>query len=281
MRRSPSATGEVGNRRMLVMRLVHVAVVVVSICAASKAHAVDHLMRISEIGLSKGGDTTIQFVELEDTFGESFPNNPYTLELFDADGGSLGTVTLAIPASTTRYLVATANADAAYGTDADAGLTVALPADGQACFTRGTFRIHCVAWGCINTAIVSGNSQRAPSPPDDMSVQRQGNGTYQVATPTPGAANQAGTMAANCPTDPDAPPTVDGPVDAGAIDALDPGPGDAGLHGDDVDGDDDGGCCEVHGRDGAYGSGVLALGLLFALRRRSRRTSKLGDRASG
>lgn len=259
---------------MLVMRqLGHIAVVVIAICAASKAYAVDHLMRISEVGLSKGGDTTIQFIELEDEFGESFPNNPYTLELFDADGGSLGMLSLTIPASTTRYLVATAAADAAYGTTADVELTVALPTDGQVCFTRGTFRIHCVAWGCVNTPIVSGQTQRVPSPPDDMSVQRQSNGTYQIATPTPDAANQAGTMAASCPTDPDAPPTVDGPVDAGAIDALDPSSGDAGLHGDDVDGDDDGGCCEVHGRSSAFGSGVLALGLLFALRRRSRRAS--------
>lgn len=252
---------------MLVMRqLGPVAVVVVAICAASKAYAVDHLMKIVEIGLSRSGDSTVQFIELEDPFGESFPNNPYTLELFDADAGSLGTVTLNVPGSTTRYLVATAAADTAYGTTADAALTVSLPADGQACFTRGTFRIHCVAWGCINTLIVG--AQRAPSPPDDQSSQRQSNGTFQVATPTPDAANQAGTMAASCPTDPDAPPTVDGPVDAG-IDALDPSFDDAGVGGSES-GDDGGGCCEVHGSDGAYGSGVLALGLLLALRRRRR-----------
>lgn len=267
---------------MTAMRhLVQAVVIGLAIGSASTAYAVDHLMKIAEVGLSKGGDPAVQFIELEDPFGESFPNNPYTLELFDADAGLLGSVSLTIPGGTTRYLVATAAADTAYGTTADAELTVSLPVDGQACFTRGTFRIHCVAWGCVDTPLVG--AQRIPSPPDNMSAQRQSNGMYQLATPTPDADNQAGAMAAACPADPDAAPAVDGPIDAGPIDALDPSGDDAGT--DDRNDDDDtdgggGGCCEVDGTQGAFGSGLLAVGLLLALRRRSRRAVKLGSAAT-
>jgi hypothetical protein len=240
-------------------------VVALAICSGSKAYAVDHLMKINEILRSKNGDTGVQFVELEDAFGESFPNNPYTLEVYDANATLVGSVTLNVPASTTRYLVATAAAE--FDTNRDATLNVALPENGQVCFVRGTFKIHCVAWGCLNTVLVG--AERAPTPPDNMSVQRQSPSGWQLATPTPDATNTAGTTVANCPTEPDAAPAVDGPPpDAGVNpDAIDEG-GDAGTGGNNNNGDDGGGCCEVNGARGAAGSIVLALGVLLALRRR-------------
>lgn len=268
---SPSASAEGVGRRMIVMRnLGQILVVAAAVCASSKAYALEHLMKVGEVLVSKDGDTAIQYIELEDV-AEPFPNS-YRLEVYDAAAAQIGMVALDVPQNVpVRLLVGTAAADAEFGTTRDADLPSTLPADGQACFVNNAnVKIYCMAWGCIDTLLIG--AKRAPSPPDGMSSQLQGNFTYQVATPTPGAANQAGTMAANCPTDP-----VDGPVDAGLIDALDPGPidaldpahGDGGVGGS--DNGDDGGCCQVDGSRSAYGFGVLALGVLLALRRRARR----------
>ena len=91
-----------------------------------------------------------------------------------------------------------------------------------------------------------------------MSAQRQSDGTFQIATPTPNAANIAGTTMAACPTDP-----MDGPPDAGVKDAPgNPNNGDAGLTNP-----NNGGCCNVDDR-GAGGAILLALGTLVAIRRR-------------
>jgi hypothetical protein len=133
----------------------------------------------------------------------------------------------------------------------------------------------CLAWGCIQTQIVAGVMLRAPSPPNDQSVQRQSNGTYQLATPTPDADNVAGTLAANCPTEPDAPPMVDGPPVGGDA-GLTP---DSGTGGNDAGGgsnnnDDGGGCCHVKGSRGAASAVLLALGVVLALRRSRRKPSR-------
>jgi uncharacterized protein (TIGR03382 family) len=89
-----------------------------------------------------------------------------------------------------------------------------------------------------------------------MSVQRQGDGTYQVATPTPNTANIAGSTIKACPTDPidtvsdDLPLIEDAPRDAG--------------NGNNGGG---GGCCQTSNYD-APGAIVLALATLLGLRRR-------------
>jgi hypothetical protein len=48
--------------------------------SASPALAAYHLMKVSEVGLSKGGDTTAQFIELVDN-GEPFPAGTYDLTI--------------------------------------------------------------------------------------------------------------------------------------------------------------------------------------------------------
>jgi hypothetical protein len=249
-----------------------------AICSSSTAFAADHLMRVGEVLVSKDNDTAIQYVELEDPVQEPFPSNPYAVEIYDGAGTRLGQpVQLTIDPNTQRILVGTAAADTAFGTTRDATLPATLPADGQACFVRpgSNTKIMCLAWGCVQVRIVAPVMLRAPSPPNDQSVQVQGNGTYQLGTPTPDAVNVAGTMAANCPTEPDAPPPVDGPItpDAGVI--PDSGAGSDAGGGNHNNGDDEGGgCCQVEGSRGALGACLLALGVVLALRRSRRKPSR-------
>jgi hypothetical protein len=253
--------------------LARLVVVAAAICSSSTALAADHLMRVSEVMISKSNDTAIQFVELDDPSLESFPSNPYSLAIYNAAGTQQGQpVQFTVLANTQRFLVGTDAADTAFGTTRGATLPATLPADGQACFiSAGNIKIMCLAWGCIQTQIVANVMVRAPSPPNDQSVQRQSNGTYQLATATPDATNIAGTMASNCPTEPDAAPMVDGPplADAGLTpDSGGGGSADAG--GNNNNGDDGGGCCNVEGSRGAAGTCLLALGVLLAFRRSRR-----------
>jgi hypothetical protein len=249
--------------------LLQLVVVAVAICSASTAYALEHAMRVGEVLLSRNGSNTIQYIELQDQFQEPFPN-AYRLEVYNASATMIGMVALNVPANTQRMLIATAAADTSFGTTRDATLPVTLPTDGQACFVNNAnVKIHCVAWGCVTTVLVG--ATRAPSPPDGQSSQMQANGTYQVGTPTPDAANQAGAMAANCPTEPDAPPMVDGPStmpDAGGSMNAD-----AGNSGGNNNPGDDTGCCQVKGSRGAAGAAFLALGVLLALRRSRRKPS--------
>jgi hypothetical protein len=246
-------------------------VVGLAICSASTAYALEHLMRVDEVLISRNGNNGIQFIELDDPGLEPFPNGPYKLVIYDSNATQIGQpISLNVPANTQRLLVATAASDASFGTTRDALLNVTLPADGQACFKNaGDASIMCLAWGCINTLVIG--AVRAPSPPDGQSVQRQTNGTHQVGTPTPDAANQAGTVAANCPTEPDAPPMVDGPStmpDGGGGNNNTDGGNNGSGPGDDT------GCCQVKASRGAAGTALLALGVLVALRRSRRKASR-------
>ncbi len=225
----------------------------------STAFAADHLMRIDEVMLSNQGSTASQFIEMEDP-GESFPSPPYTLNIFDAAGNSLGTVPLTIAAGTTRYLVATATAATQFGVTPNGTLAVALPANGQACFQRSLFRIHCFAWGNVTSAIIAsagGVNSTGASPPDGMSVQSI-SGVYTVGTPSPGAANSAAVPDAFVPPDASVPPDSSTPDTAPGIDA--PGNTNPNNPKDDDDG------CNV----GASASWFALVGLvgLVALRRR-------------
>jgi hypothetical protein len=230
-------------------------------------------MRVDEVLISQGGNTAVQFIELDDPGLEPFPSNPYGVEIYNAAGTKLGnTVQLTVAANTQRLFIATAAADP--GSTRDGTLPATLPADGQACFVRvmgaGNQKIMCLAWGCITTQITAPVMLRAPSPPDNQSVQRQTNGTYQLAAPTPDATNVAGTLASNCPTEPDAAPVLDGPLSPDAGVTPDSGSGGGGNN----NGDDEGGCCQVEGSRGAAGACLLALGVMLALRRSRRKASR-------
>jgi hypothetical protein len=74
---------------------------VASLVAAGTAAADHHLMRVNEVLLSSGGDTSKQFVELLDSADEPFPTakGPYELACSMAPGQRLRTrrKTSAIP----------------------------------------------------------------------------------------------------------------------------------------------------------------------------------------
>ena len=264
------------------MRRISLAFALLAL-APSSAFANEHRIRVSEVLLSDGGDDAVQFIELLDAFAEGFPGT-YYLGVYDADGGSLGTVSLPDPDPLTpgRILVSTVEADDAFGSDGDAELTVALPAAGQACLEKlPSTKISCLSWGCINNQL-SGTGQfpgaDAPSPPDGLAAQLQGDGSdpatnYQLAAPTPGDANAAGDNAPACPTDPDAGPSeIDAGTDGNA-DASPDSPDGGGSGGDGGDGDDDDSGCGCGVNADGRGAAPFALVAFAALRLRRRRRS--------
>ena len=187
------------------MRRALLATALAALVAPAASSAADHLAVVNEVMLSKGGDSNAQFIELLDAAGESFPNPPYEIIVYDTNGtsvGSQGVDQSLLAFKTSPVLISTAAADNG-GVTGDAPLTVTLPAVGQACFTGAPNqrKIHCVRWGCVATAVAG--SVAVPAPPDGQSVQRQAGGAYQLAAPTPKAANTAGTTAAACPPPPD------------------------------------------------------------------------------
>lgn len=238
------------------MRLATIALILAS---SSTAFAAEHLMRVGEVMLSNQGTTTSQFIELQDP-GESFPGAGYSLKLFDAAGAGLGTITLTVPPGTTRLVVATATAATQFGITPSAMLTIALPNNGQACFSNGSANIHCLSWGTVTSAVPGGfGTDNGPTPPDGMSLQVV-SGVYTTGTPSPGAANTAAVPDSSVVPDasvPDAPAaTPDAP--SGAT------PDAPGGNGNNPKDDDDG--CNA----GASASWFALVGLvgLVALRRR-------------
>ncbi|MGE0549041.1 MAG: hypothetical protein AB7O24_18730 [Kofleriaceae bacterium] len=221
--------------------------IVLVTAAASPAWAVEHGMKVGEVLLSNNGSTTSQYIELQDP-GESFPNDPYSLEFYDGAGNSIGSQSFDVASTTTRMVFATAQAMTDFSLTPNGTLTVALPASGQACFKQSSTMIHCLSWGTITSAVQGMyGTQTGASPPDGMSLQRVSN-QYVVAAPTPGQPNMGQPM------------IVDGPPDAG-IDAMS---GDGG--------DDDGGCrCGVSSPASLLG-GLAVFAMVGAgLTRRSRR----------
>jgi hypothetical protein len=215
---------------------------------AGTARADEHQMVVSEVMLSTGGDARAQLIELHDTGDELFPAPAYSVEVFDAEAVSLGTI--ATPGISggngpTFYLVTTPQADAALGVTGDTALNIALPVDGQACFIGTAARkVHCIAWGCVNQKVTPATPLGA-SPSDGDSLQRTPSGAaLTVAAPTPGGANTDGAMDDPCPVA----PMPDGT------------PGDS---------DPSGGCCDS-GSGGGIGA-CLMLGLI-ALTTRKRRS---------
>ena len=242
---------------------------VLLVAGTTLANAAEHQMRINEVLVSNNGSNAAQFVELHDLAigGESFPLGPYKLEVFDAAGVSIGSTSLTItPTPAIDRYIATAAADTAFGTTRQDTLATVLPVNGQACFEdNANTKIQCVAWGCI-THFVQPGVVRAPTPPDGMSAQRQPDGTYTIAAPTPqNPTNATGTAGAACPTDPkDAAPPPDAaiPIDA----PPNQNNTDAGIHDPNQPG---GGCCNVDDR-ATVGTFVLALAVMSFSRRRRR-----------
>jgi hypothetical protein len=199
--------------RRLGLTLVLLAV---AMALPAAAQATFHLQTANEVMLaSASGDTNVRFVELYDAGGaeESFPPTfgPYGLAVYDGSAHMLGSQALSASGmagaavANRPYLISTAAADAALGVPGDEALTVALPKPvGQACYTAGGGTpFSCITWGCVKTFVsVSGGgtgSFHGATPPNGRSAQRQGNGSVQIAAPSPKAMNTAGASPGICP----------------------------------------------------------------------------------
>ncbi len=254
------------TRRVLFMAAATVALM------AAPASADEHRNRVAEIFLADAaqGDL-VQFVELFDPMGEPFPEEDYHLGIYDTTGALLGTVPIDPPPGTFRYLVATPAAEATFGVQADAPLTMTLPTEGQVCFEvveeGETERISCVGYGCLES-VVEGEfaTETGMAPFDGQSIQRRPvTRTFEMNEPTPNRANIEGT--AGLPDCAPPPPPPDDDDDDGDQPPDDQPPDDQPPIVD----DDDGGC-RVAGGDAPAGLAALAgLGLIAAMRRRRRR----------
>ncbi|MFN2425868.1 MAG: hypothetical protein ABR587_05425 [Candidatus Binatia bacterium] len=161
--------------------------------------------RINEVMLAAAdGSSNVRFVELlndrDDNFGAG--SAPYKLVTYDSAGTRLHAQTLSTASLQNRddtkpYLVATGSAVSQFGlTKNDAILSIPLPEQGQLCFTAtdAEEKVDCVGWPCIAEPGDT-NTTPIPAPPPGESSQRQGitGQLFQVAEPTPGANNFAGT----------------------------------------------------------------------------------------
>ena len=141
-------------------------------------------MRVTEVKLADGGGA---FVEIQDSASEPFLSS-YHLSIFGGDGTPMGTQQL----DKTAFV----NSTSPHAFDVNA----LPPGVGQVCFTRGmggSDHIHCVAYGCPASPLSSeGGTNSASAPAAGQSLQRQADGTYDLAAPTKGAANASGADAA-------------------------------------------------------------------------------------
>ena len=124
----------------------------------------------------------------------------------------------------TILLFATAGAQQLFGVSADEMMLPPLPTDaGQVCFTSSTTRYDCVRWGAITEPVTdffgAGDTTAAAAPPMNQALLRIATtpvvaDDWIVSGPTPGAPNDDPPWML-----PDAGPTPDAGIDAGATDA--------------------------------------------------------------
>lgn len=181
------------------MRRGLVPILALSVAFAAPAAASDHLMTVSELSVSEGGDQSKRFVELVDPADEPFPAASYGLALFT--GAGLFEGSQPIPAAALQaldggqpYLLASNNSSAAGIRDQQ--LTIPLfTTAGQVCFYRNSDptvasnRINCLRYGTITGPVSAGATNQGPTPGTGQSLQVCGSTTV-VAAPTPKAANR-------------------------------------------------------------------------------------------
>jgi hypothetical protein len=164
------------------------ALLLVLLAAATPASASEHVMRVNEVGLSVEGGA---FVELLDVNGEPFPSLSYKLAVYGPGGAMVGETPIdksAIAGKRTPVLVS--SQPTVGGQPRDIALTVALPADGQACFESNLQKIHCLAWGNVPTKLsgYGASTDSGPAPPTGRSLARCPSAAL-VGAPSPRAAN--------------------------------------------------------------------------------------------
>jgi hypothetical protein len=164
------------------------ALLLALLALAAPASASEHVMRVNEVGLSVEGGA---FVELLDVNGEPFPSLSYKLAVYGPGGAMVGETPIdksAIVGKRTPVLVS--SQPTVGGQSRDIALTVALPADGQACFESNIQKIHCLAWGNVPTKLsgYGAPTDSGPAPPAGQSLARCPSAAL-VGAPSPRALN--------------------------------------------------------------------------------------------
>jgi hypothetical protein len=228
--------------------------------SVSPAFASDHFARVNEVMLSFGGDSTKQFIEIEDTQNEAFSGQGYTLFVYGADGTTQAhSQPLVMEPGTMRITIASSSAFTQFGLSIDQtppdmtiNLAAPLPPAGTACFRKIGVDLHCFSYGAVvaPTQTPANGKVAGPAPMDSMSVQRQPT-CAGVGAPTPNAANAQ-------------------------LQCVDPPMGDAGVGGDagtNPPSDDDG--CSVRGDGNWFGlvATVSMIGMTRVVRRNRRRVA--------
>jgi hypothetical protein len=130
------------------MRLVRPVLTILLAAAAAPASAEFHLMSIREVYVGPADNANAQYVVLQMYASGQNLVMGHDVTFYDAAGDSLGTVTFAsnVPngANQDYILIATSEAEAKFGIDADLAMTPLLaPAGGKVCFED----IDCFSWG--------------------------------------------------------------------------------------------------------------------------------------
>ena len=183
------------------------------------AHAGVAEWRLSEVMLAGEGGEPVRFVELETVAGGCwFPTTQ--VAVYDGAGGVLDAVapfveSTCFPAGTFLVL-ATPDAESAFGITA-AGAPPALPAAArQVCLRSSGTRYDCVRWDGVTVAVKDlfgpADDSAAVAPPPGLALARTAEthvvaADWTVADPTPGAVNDG---------DPWDPPDAGPTPDAGA-----------------------------------------------------------------
>lgn len=131
-----------------------VQALVVLLLPAPPAHAVFHLMKVTEVFAGTTEVPNAQFVELQMYAGSQQFVAGHDIVVFDASGAEAGTFTftsaLANGASQSYVLIATVDAETLFGVPPDLEMTPEMATGGgQACFRDGTTgdMIDCASWG--------------------------------------------------------------------------------------------------------------------------------------
>jgi len=160
---------------------------------ACPAGAAFHIAHISEVVTSLGGDSTIQFVEIEMAASSQTITTDSVLGAFDVTGDYLGDI-LVVPGNITNggsgvtWLMATAEFAATTGLDPDFVFPAGLPTEsGMVCWgapgvvppAPGSWShldpdqyVDCLAYGDYGGATAAGSGAPAFGSPDGHSLQR-------------------------------------------------------------------------------------------------------------
>ncbi len=151
---SARATGDERMRHRLFTRiLVTCSLVAASFAIATPAHALFHLMKLTEVFAGTSSQPTAQFIEMQMFAANQRFLASHEVVVYDASGAEKATYTFTGPVDNgddqAYVLIATPDAEELFGVEADLAMTPDLVAGGgKACFVSSDGNpIDCASWG--------------------------------------------------------------------------------------------------------------------------------------